>query len=67
MRKFSEWASNKNLRFGKVGALGVGAALDDEPRDTRPLLKAMIPTTHKKTIHTEKKEEENFTEIAQNE
>ena len=60
MRNFLECASARNLRFGKVGALGVGATLDDEPFDTRPHLEAMIPTTITKTIHREK-EEENCT------
>lgn len=51
-----------------MGALGVGATLNDDYLDPCPLLEAMIPTTTKtKTIHIKKKEEENCTEIAQNE
>lgn len=42
------------MRFRKIEALGVRAALDDDPLDTRPLLEAIIPTTTK-TIHIEKK------------
>lgn len=49
------------MRFGKVGALGVGAALD-EPLDMRPLLEVMIHTTTTKIIHRER-EEENLQRI----
>lgn len=52
LEKNSTCASDKNLRFGKVGALGVRETLNDELFNTRPLLEAIIPTTKTKTIYT---------------
>lgn len=48
-------ALDRNVRFGKVGALGVEEAFDDEPLNTCPLLEVTIPITKIKTIQTEKK------------
>ena len=55
LRNFLACVSDKNLSFGKVGALDVGATLDYKPLDTRPLLEAIIPTTTTKIMHIDKK------------
>ena len=55
------------MRFGKVGVLGVGATLDDDPRDIRLLYEVIIPTTTTKTPLIDKNKKKVCLEIAQSE